>query len=329
MFGRSGSECARRYCTRPSEVRRRRRVTTGASGVVAGYQGWSRVFPESGAQQGRQTGCMTDQRFRFGVVAGERESADALADRARRLESQGFATVLFPDTAFTLSPALGAAVVATASHSLHCGPHVLSVANRTPGLVASETMTLATLTAGRYELGLGTGRPGAAAEATTFGMPFGSVGQRIAQLRATITAVRERVAGTRIMVAAAGPRMLGVAAQLADTVTFGLPPTAGPDELGLAVDTLRDAAGSRFEAIELAQNLVVVGDDAPPAILRHTGTDLAGLRAVGSVAELHGTPAEMADLLRRRRDRYGISYVSTSSLFADRLAPVVELLAGT
>jgi len=47
------------------------------------------------------------------------------------------------------------------------------------------------------------------------------------------------------------------------------------------------------------------------------------------VAELHGTPAEMADLLRRRRDRYGISYVSTSSLFADRLAPVVELLAGT
>jgi len=272
---------------------------------------------------------MTHRRFRFGVVVGERESAGALAERARRLENQGFATVLFPDTAYTLSPALAAAVVATASGALHCGPHVLSVANRTPGLVASETATLATLTGGRYELGLGTGRPGAAAEAAALDMPFGPVGQRIAQLRATVAAVRERAGGTRVMVAAAGPRMLGVAAQLADIVTFGLPPTAGPDELELAVNTLRDAAGSQFDTIELAQNLVVVGDDAPPAILRHTGTDLAGLRAAGSVAELHGTPAEMADLLRRRRDRYGVSYVSTSSLFAEQLAPVVELLAGT
>ncbi len=39
------SGCARRYCTRPSEVRRRRRVTTGASGVVAGYQGLVQGFP--------------------------------------------------------------------------------------------------------------------------------------------------------------------------------------------------------------------------------------------------------------------------------------------
>jgi alkanesulfonate monooxygenase SsuD/methylene tetrahydromethanopterin reductase-like flavin-dependent oxidoreductase (luciferase family) len=272
---------------------------------------------------------MTDRRFRFGVVAGEREPAAALAERARRLETQGFSTVLFPDTAFTLDPALAAAVVATASRSLHCGPHVLSVANRTPGLVAFQAATLATLSDGRYELGLGTGRPGAAAEATALGVPFGSVGQRIAQLRATIAAVRDRAPGTKVLVAAAGPRMLGVAGQLADAVTFGLPPTAASDELELAVNTLRDAAGSRFDTIELAQNLVVVGDEAPPAILRHTGTDLAGLRAAGSVAELHGTPTEMADLLRRRRDRYEISYVSTSSLFADRLAPVVELLAGT
>ena len=126
---------------------------------------------------------MTDRRFRFGVVAGERESATALADRARGWESQGFATVLFPDTSHTLSPALAAAAVATASPALHCGPHVLSVANRTPGLVASETATLATLAHGRYELGLGIGRPGADTEATGFGMPFGSVGRRIAQLR--------------------------------------------------------------------------------------------------------------------------------------------------
>src|SRR6478752_7265030 len=124
-------------------------------------RGRPRVSPEAAPRPGVQTCGMTDRRFRFGVVAGERESAMALADRARGWESQGFATVLFPDTSHTLSPALAAAAVATASPALHCGPHVLSVANRTPGLVASETATLATLAQGRYELGLGIGRPGA------------------------------------------------------------------------------------------------------------------------------------------------------------------------
>lgn len=43
---------------------------------------------------------------------------------------------------------------------------------------------------------------------------------------------------------------------------------------------------------------------------------------------MSGTTVEMADVLRRRRDQFGISYVSTSEPFADALAPVVQLLAG-
>jgi alkanesulfonate monooxygenase SsuD/methylene tetrahydromethanopterin reductase-like flavin-dependent oxidoreductase (luciferase family) len=274
-------------------------------------------------------GAMTERTFRFGIVAGQRESADALAQRARRLESQGYGIMLFPDTAFSLSPHLAAAVVAAATTTLHAGSHVLSVANRTPGLVAAEVAGLAALSGGRYELGVGIGRPGAEREASAYGMPFGSVGARMTALTAVVDAVRAAVPETPVMVAAGKTRMLQLAARSADIITLGLAPIAGEDDLQVAIRTVHDAAGGRMETIELAQNLVVVGDDAPDQVLRWTGTDLAGLRAAGSVAELHGTPGEMADLLRRRRDRFGVSYVSTSALFADRLAPVVELLAGS
>lgn len=37
----------------------------------------------------------------------------------------------------------------------------------------------------------------------------------------------------------------------------------------------------------------------------------------------------MADRLLRRRDAYQASYITVNAMFAERLAPVVELLAGT
>lgn len=212
---------------------------------------------------------------------------------------------------------------------MHVGPHVLSAPNRTPGLVASETTTLHTLTEGRYELGLGTGRPGADRDAAAFGMPFGSAGERIAALEATVAAVRQQSPDTKVMVAAGGPKMLRSAGRMADIVTFGLPPTAGRDALAAAVDAVHEGAGQRFDDIELAQNLLVVGDEAPPWTLKWAGTDLPSLQATGSVALLSGTPEEMAEVLRRRRDELSISYLSTSLPFADALAPVVQILAGS
>ncbi|MGW2151146.1 hypothetical protein ACWCOT_43045 [Nonomuraea bangladeshensis] len=44
---------------------------------------------------------------------------------------------------------------------------------------------------------------------------------------------------------------------------------------------------------------------------------------------LRGTPARMADVLRRRRDRLGVSYVTVNAACLEAFAPVVELLAGT
>lgn len=272
---------------------------------------------------------MTDHRFRFGIVGGQLEPADAITATARRVESQGYDVLLIPDTQRTVAPAIGCAIAAAATTTLRVGTHVLSAPNRTAGLVASETASLHTVSGGRFELGIGAGRPGAEQDAAALGMPFGSASERIGQLAATIAAVRSQSPETPIMVAAGGPKMLGVAARTADIVTMGLPPTTGPEGLADVVRILREQAGERFGQLELAQNLLAVGDEVPPWLLQYTGTDLAGLRAAGSVALLSGSTDEMVSALRRRRDETGISYVSTSLTFADALAPVVQVLAGT
>jgi hypothetical protein len=58
------------------------------------------------------------------------------------------------------------------------------------------------------------------------------------------------------------------------------------------------------------------------------GLDASTLIANDSLAMLRGSPAAMADELRRRRDELGISYVIVNALFMDQIAPVVAELAG-
>ena len=59
------------------------------------------------------------------------------------------------------------------------------------------------------------------------------------------------------------------------------------------------------------------------------GVDPAELLRTGAPAILTGTPQEMADTLRRRRDDLGISYIAVNGMFLEQLAPVVEMLAGS
>ena len=58
------------------------------------------------------------------------------------------------------------------------------------------------------------------------------------------------------------------------------------------------------------------------------GPDAAQLIAAYSLTMLRGTPGEMADELRRRRDELGVSYVAVGEAFVETFAPVAELLAG-
>ncbi|TMR21406.1 LLM class flavin-dependent oxidoreductase [Nonomuraea turkmeniaca] len=256
---------------------------------------------------------MTDHLFRFGTVAGH---APDWAGLARRAEDLGYATLLVPDTLGTFSPFAACAAAAAVTTTLRVGTYVLSVANRTPRAMAWETATLQALTGGRFELGLGAGRPDAERDAAELGVRFGTPGERIERLSETVDAVKD----VPILIAASGTRLLRLAAAKADTVALGVPPQSTEDQVAAKLDELYELAGDRFHDLELGMNLAAAGAE-PPAWLGSLDATATGV--------LQGTPGEMADVLRRRRDRLGVSYVSVNAQYLDAFAPVVERLAGT
>jgi probable F420-dependent oxidoreductase len=284
---------------------------------------------------------MTERDFRFGIVTGLAASGAAWTAAARRAEDLGYDTLLIPDTVNTLAPFPALAAAAASTRTLRVGTYVLSAPNRTPGMVAWETKSLHTLTGGRFELGLGGGRPGADRDAAQLGADFGTPGERLRRVEATIHAVRElRDVGSAaapqppppILVAASRPRMLRLAAEHADIVAFGLPPQSQEDELAGMVADLRNHAGSRFDSLELHLNVAAVAENAhavPEWVSRMVGGDPRAMASAGGIAFLLGTPAEIADVLRRRRDDLGISYIAVNAMFMEEFAPVIARLRGT
>jgi probable F420-dependent oxidoreductase len=291
--------------------------------------------------------------FRFGVVASEARSGDAWAAKARRAEALGYSTFLVPDPLGPLPAAIPAAAwAAAATSTLRVGTYVLANDFRNPVLLAREAATVDLLSGGRFELGLGAGRPNAGEDYQRLGIPFASGRERVDRLVESLAIVKALLAGERvdapgphyamagaevfirpaqrprppILVAAAGPRLLAVAAREADIVAIGAPPDETGDGLRERVERVRAAAGGRFDRLELNVNLLGVG--AIPPYMARFGIDPQRLQRQGSPFLLTGAPDEMADQLRRLRDTLGISYVTMPEAFMDPFAPVLKLLVG-
>ncbi|WP_049562499.1 LLM class flavin-dependent oxidoreductase [Nonomuraea sp. SBT364] len=260
---------------------------------------------------------MIPHAFRFGVVSGR---APDWAGLARRAESLGYSTLLVPDTLGTLSPFAACAAAASVTTTLRVGTYVLSAPLRHPQAVAWEAATLHELSGGRFELGLGAGRPHAEADAARLGADFGTPAQRIDRVAATADAV----ADVPILIAAAGSRLLRVAAARAATVAVALPPNATETQLAARLDELYELAGDRYGELELNVNVAAVGEELPSWLAARFGPP--GDDAVGV---LPGTADRIAETLIRRRDKLGISYVTVPADRLDAFAPVVERLAGT
>ncbi|HWC84091.1 MAG TPA: TIGR03621 family F420-dependent LLM class oxidoreductase [Pseudonocardiaceae bacterium] len=295
---------------------------------------------------------MTDRTFRFGVVGGQTGSAREWTAFARRVEDAGFATLLCPD-AFTVAAPFGALSAAAAvTTTLRLGTFVLATPLHPAASIAWDAASLDRLSDGRLELGLGAGRPTAAAEAELLGVPFGTPGERIAQLERTIRDVRGLLAtaagnagaggdqamgpdsglvpaqrpGPPILIAGRGPKILRLAATEADIVSIAV-----SDEPSLAdrVEWLRDYAGDRFDQLELNINIFALGDEIAPWMTRMFNVDPRVARDNQDIRVLNGDLSTIVDTLRRRRDTYGISYVLVNSFAMEKMAPVVERLAGT
>jgi probable F420-dependent oxidoreductase len=290
-------------------------------------------------------GSKAERAFRFGAVAAFARSAQEWAATARRVEELGFSTLLCPDTFGTLAPFSALAAAAGATRTLRLGTYVLAAPYRSPGTVAWETASLDLLSDGRFELGLGAGRPDARADAQQLDAAFGSAGERITRIEETIRAVAERysasddagpgaaVRGVQrprppIMVACSGPRLMRLASERADIIALSVPPQSTEDDLAAKAALLREIAGAGFDRLELAVNIALVGDEIPPYAASWLGADPQQLVREGAITVLNGTPRAMADTLLRRRDRSAVSYITVNAMFAEQFAPVIELLTG-
>ncbi|TDO46078.1 alkanesulfonate monooxygenase SsuD/methylene tetrahydromethanopterin reductase-like flavin-dependent oxidoreductase (luciferase family) [Kribbella sp. VKM Ac-2571] len=260
--------------------------------------------------------------FRFGVVAPIRSDLPAWRDRVRRIADSGYSTLLMPDVP-TWQPALAPTLAtAAALTDLRIGSWVYAAALREPWSTAWEAHSLSVLTEGRFEMGIGAGRPGIEVEV---GLPAVSPADRRARMRETVATLREFDGPdlhTPVVMAVSGPKSQALAREVADAVTFVLSPD---DDRAETTRRVSEFAGGRD--IELVQHVSAVGDGvaafmAPPTL------DTAALRAADSLLILPSDPAAAAEEIQRRREEIGFSYFVIGGDFAETLAPVVAELAG-
>jgi alkanesulfonate monooxygenase SsuD/methylene tetrahydromethanopterin reductase-like flavin-dependent oxidoreductase (luciferase family) len=266
--------------------------------------------------------------FRFGIVVGQARDLPSWTGLAKRVEDLGFDTFLATDPVFDLDPLTLLSAAAAATTTLHVGTFVLADPFRDRRLLAWQADSLHRVTGGRFELGLGTGRPGAEARGVALTGEFGGNGERLARLTETVDLLAQRP-GPPLLLAGSGPKMLGLAARAADIVTFSWGPRTTEPAAKSIVDKFRELAGARLDDVELAANLMAVGDKSSPQMAKWVGVDVPELAAMGAVTVLPEDPERAADTLRGWRETLGISYFTVNSGYLDQFAPVVSLLKGS
>jgi probable F420-dependent oxidoreductase len=301
--------------------------------------------------------------FRFGVNTTSIESRTMWQERARRLEAEGWSTLLVPDHldgVSTFAPLVSAADVTS---ELRVGSLVINNDLFHPLRLAQEAATVDLLTDGRLELGLGSGwnQP----EYELLDIAYGHPAQRAARLGHAVATVKSAWAGevrlpvagsaegTRavldvvqrpripLLIGGHGDVILTLAATEAEIVGLtgltwtgsSLAPTgASVDALAERVRFVRDRAGNRFDELELniLTQVVSIGGDTQTTVAQlasRLGTEPDLVRT--TPLTLIGSVPEVVDKLVAVREQLGISYVVVFDSAVDEMAPVVAKLAGT
>jgi probable F420-dependent oxidoreductase len=267
-----------------------------------------------------------------------------------------------------LAPIPALAAVAGATTTLRMGSLVFGNDYRHPFVLAKEIATLDLLSEGRFELSLGAGwmktdyaeaglpydeprvRVDRFEEAVqvlqgllrTDG-PFSFQGDHYQVVNHTLLPRPVQQPGPPLIIGGGGKRVLSFAARHADIVSINVnlregtggaetAPNATPDRTREKVQWVRDAAGNRFDDLELNAliGFVMITDDAKDmaeAMAPHFGIDPDD--ALHIPLALLGTLDEMEEELQWRRAEYGISYWSIEADCWEALGPLVAKLSGT
>ena len=259
-------------------------------------------------------------------------------------------------------PAIMAA--ASATNSIKVGCRVFCTSYRPAGVLAKEAMTIDFLTEGRLELGLGAGW--VTSEYEALGIPFDPPGKRITRLEETIAIVKAHMKGedlnfngdqvkasgyqglpaspsgkVPLMIGGGAPRVLGIAGREADIVSINYNNSsghlAGSRETDTAEATLKkiewikEGAGNRFDDIELeiGAYLTIVTDNQTETA--KSFTDMLGMSVEEVLSFPHaliGSVDYICEELEKRRELFGITYISFPDSAAESAIPIVEKLSG-
>jgi probable F420-dependent oxidoreductase len=272
--------------------------------------------------------------FRFGIGVRSVKSAQKLRDTVRRFEDLGFDVLHVPDHLGRFGiPAPFPTMVAAAeySKSMRVGTFVINAAFYKPAILARDAIAVDVLSEGRLDLGLGTGYVREEFEAAE--MPYPSAGERVDHLRHTTKYMKETAPSIPILIAGNGDRVLRIAAQHADIIGLtggGVPEYEGHDPLAERIDFVREAAGERFADLELNIAITGVPTDSSGipdlALTRGYAPDATEEQLLALPTVLTGTPRDIADTLRARRDNYGITYFTVQDYHAEYFAKVIAEL---
>jgi probable F420-dependent oxidoreductase len=305
------------------------------------------------------------QPFRFTLHSNIAPTMADWRDRARTAEGLGYSTLYVTDHFDTqYGPLVAATVAAEATTTLHVGTLVLNNDLRHPVVLAKEIATLGLAAEGRVEVGLGAGW--LRSDYEEMGIGYDPPGLRVERLAESLTVLKSlwsegeaqlegkhyTVHGARcdprpaspprIVVGGGSKRILTVAAQQADTVGVTMSMASGEidadvaskatfDHFDRCVGWVREAAGDRFDAIELQVSASVMVVGSRRAAVR--GAMMLGFPAGEEALDipilLIGTVDELCERLVERRERWGFSNVVIPGESMEIFAPVVAQLAGT
>jgi probable F420-dependent oxidoreductase len=267
-----------------------------------------------------------------------------------------------------LAPFAMLATAAAVTRKLRLGTMVLDNDYRHPGLVAHEVATVDVLSDGRFELGLGAGW--LRREYECLGLTFDVPSVRIARLVEALSIIAPLLEGESvsfrgdhysidafqlpigpvqqprppILIGAGGPRMLGLAGRNADIVGILPAPIRRDDDdddprdrMPAAMDAklalLREAAGDRFDALELSVFSTFIVTDArrreTDELVQRMGWTGLDYQTVWTMPSVFiGSLGQIREDLEFRRERFGLSYFVTSDRAFDHIAAVAGNLAG-
>ncbi|WP_083746722.1 LLM class F420-dependent oxidoreductase [Mycobacterium terramassiliense] len=267
--------------------------------------------------------------FRFGLSMRFFKSRAALVDKVKRAEDLGYDILCVPDHLGAAAPSPTLTAVAMVTSRIRLSMYVLNAGFYKPALLSRDLQALDLLSDGRLEIGLGTGYVKEEFEAAE--IPYPSAGARVDYLEHMTSYLKEHHPSTPILIAGNGDRVLTIAARHADIIGLtGARVRDVEDPLAERIEFVRNAAGDRFDALEL--NMVITamppaGESAPDLrMTRQYAPDLSDEQLLSMPSVLTGSPREMADTLTALRDKYGLTCFTVQDNNLDTFAKVIAEL---